>query len=130
MTKTAAPQPTRCTECHRPLRSAASIARQLGTTCARRKAAANRLATEFKDPQAAANKALQIITDRAIVRTRIPGQYLTVASKGDDTYLTDVVDGTCTCKAGTRLGRCSHLVAANVLEITSARVAAAYALAA
>lgn len=130
MTQTEAPQTTKCSECDRTLRTAKSVAAGIGPVCAARKAAALNLAAAFKDPQAAANKALQIIADKAIVPTRIKGQYLTVSSDGTQNYLTDVVDNTCTCKAGARLGRCSHLVAANVLQITTIRRNAAYALAA
>lgn len=130
MTKTAAPAPTKCLGCDRTLRSTKSIARQRGPLCHARFVAAANLATAFKDPEAAADKALQVIADKAIVPTRHKGQYLVTASHGDDTYLVDVVEGSCTCKAGSRLGRCSHLVAAHIVEITAIRRVAAYVLAA
>lgn len=133
MTKTQeapAAQTATCTECGRILRSEASIARQMGPTCAARKTAAANLSTPFKDAEDAARKALQIITDKAIVRTRTQGQYLVVASHGDQSYLVDVLESSCTCKAGARLGRCSHLLAANIVEITATRRTALYALAA
>jgi hypothetical protein len=133
MTKTQntpAAQTATCTECGRILRSEASITRGTGPVCAARKTAATALSTAFKDPETAATKALQVIADKAIVRTRTQGQYLVVASHGDQSYLTDVEEGSCTCKAGARHGRCSHLLAANIIEITATRRTAIYALAA
>lgn len=127
-----ATQTTKCTECHRPLRAAKSIARGRGPVCdlkARRRAAAAILARPFKDAETAATKALRHLTDKAIVPTRHAHQYLAVASAGDTAYLVDAIERTCTCKANRRHGRCTHLLAADVVEITTAR-RAAYALAA
>lgn len=120
----------KCLDCSHPLTSAKSQTRQRGPLCHARHIAALALAAAFKNPQAAAEKALQIIADRAIVRTRVKGQYLTVSSDGSQNYLTDVVENSCTCEAGHRHGRCSHLLAANVKEITATRKTAVYALAA
>jgi hypothetical protein len=132
MTTETHPEPTRCTECRRPLTSAASIARGMGRTCARtarRRAAAFVLTRQFKGAEAARTKALQLIADGALVRTRHEGQYLAVASDGLGTYLVDAVERSCTCKGHARQGRCYHLVAADVVEITTTR-RSAYALAA
>lgn len=123
---------TKCSECHRPLTAAKSIARGRGPVCdlkARRRAAAARLARIFKDADRAANKALRHLADKAIIPTRHDGQYLAVATEGDTAYLVDTIDRTCTCKAGQRHGRCTHLLAADIAEITTTR-RAAYALAA
>lgn len=118
----------KCERCHRVLRSAKSIAAGKGRTCARLariEAAANVVdLTAFKDTAAARTKAMQLIADRAIVATRHAGQYLAVASQGDNTYLVDTIERSCTCKAGQRLGRCSHLVAGDILD-TAARHTAA-----
>lgn len=71
----------------------------------------------FKDAAAARNKAVQILIDRSLVATRFPGQYLAVSSEGIGAYLVDVIERSCICKAGHRLGRCSHVVAADINEI-------------
>lgn len=123
---------TRCSECHRPLTAKASIARGRGKVCdlkARRRAAAAVIARPFKNAEAATTKALALLADKALVPTRHAGQYLAVASAGDAAYLVDTVEGSCTCKGHARTGRCYHLVAAQVAEITTTR-GAAYALAA
>lgn len=128
MTQTAAP--TKCSECHRTLRSPKSIARGMGPLCAARKAAAQALTTDFKNADAAQAKALQLIADKGIVRTRVAGQYLAVSSDGSQNYLVDVVEGSCMCPAGTKGRHCYHQVAANICEITATRKTAAYTLAA
>lgn len=141
MTKTATPKTATCRRagCHATLRSARSVAAGIGPVCARkeREEAAARQArheaeiaaavasvemlTEFKDQAAAASKAEQILLDGALVPTQFPGAYLAKASAGDDTYLVDTgaVSGvkTCTCRAGARLGRCTHLVAAFAADL-------------
>jgi len=130
MTQTATP--TKCTECHRPLRAATSIARGRGPVCdlkVRRRAAAERLARPFKDADRAATKALRHLADKALVPTAAARQYLMVATAGDATYLVDTIARTCTCKAHQHHSRCTHLLAADVAEITTSR-RAAYALAA
>lgn len=117
-------QTTKCTECHRPLTAKASIARGRGKVCdlkARRRAAAERLARPFKDAERAATKALRHLADKAIIPTRHDGQYLAVATEGDTAYLVDTTARTCTCKAGQRYGRCTHLLAADIAETTTAR---------
>lgn len=127
MTKPQEAPATRCSECRRPITSAASLARGMGPLCAARNQAAAALTTSFKNAEAASAKALQLITDKGIVRTRHLGQYLAVASTGDQNYLVDVIEGSCTCQAR---GHCYHQVAANICEITATRRNAAYALAA
>lgn len=109
-----------CLRCGRTLTSAASITRQYGPTCAAkvRKAAAVADFTAFKDSAAARTKAEQLITDGAIVPTRVAGQYLATSSDGDAFYLVDTVERSCTCKGHTRTGRCYHLSAADILTAT------------
>lgn len=124
MNSTANPQIIRCTECGRPLRSAASIALGRGPVCdlkARRRRAAAALARNFKNPKAAAAKALSHIEDQALVNVRHAGQYLAVSSDGEQTYLVDVILRFCTCKAHENHGRCTHLLAAQIAEATAAR---------
>lgn len=124
MTTTATPHTTRCSECGRPLRSAASIALGRGPVCdikARRRAAAQTYARAFKNAEAAANKALRHLADKALIPTGNLGQYHAVASAGDTTYLVDTIARTCTCKAHDHHGRCTHLLAADVTETTTAR---------
>lgn len=111
-----------CTECHRTLTSTASIARGRGRTCdrnARRKSAAHALTREFKNAEAARAKALQLLADRALIPTRHAGQYLTTSTDGTANYLVDTVERSCTCKGHNRVGRCYHLVAADVTELTA-----------
>lgn len=125
-------QTTKCSECHRPLRAAKSIARGRGPVCdlkARRKAAAAILARPFKNAEAAADKALALLADRALVPTRHTGQYLAASTDGTQTYLVDTIEASCTCKGFGRVGRCYHHLAAQVAEVTTTR-RAAYALAA
>lgn len=123
-----------CKRCRATLRSPKSVARGRGDRCHRlwlQEQAAKRLVTAagFKDPEAARTKALQLIADKGLVPTRHTGQYLAVNSKGDGAYLVDTTERTCTCKGHTRVGRCYHLLAADTVEITTAR-RTAYALAA
>lgn len=113
---------TRCTECHRPLRSATSIARGRGRTCdrkTRQAAAATNLTREFKNPEAAKAKALQLLADNALIPTRHAGQYLATSTDGTTAYLVDTTERTCTCKGHTHVGRCYHLVAADTRELCS-----------
>lgn len=137
MTKTAKPQTATCKRCKATLRSARSVARGRGAHCARmaRQEAAAAQAryeaavtaaveavdtTAFADPQKVINKAIQLILDGAIVPTRFPGVYLANGSDGVSTYLVDAIETSCTCKAGARLGRCNHLIAAAALDLLTA----------
>ncbi|HEY9408894.1 MAG TPA: DUF6011 domain-containing protein [Jiangellaceae bacterium] len=138
MTKTETPQAKtatcRRTGCHATLRHPRSVARGIGPTCERKERAELAAAqarheaavtaaveavdtTAFMDAQAVKDKAVQLILDGAIVPTRVSGQYLVNGSDGVSTYLTDTVENSCTCKAGARLGRCNHLVAAAALDL-------------
>lgn len=131
-TKTA--KTANCRRCHALLTNRRSVERGITDHCLREEAreAAERAArreaviaaavaevdtSAFKDPQAARDKAEQLILDEAIVATRFPGVYLTTGSDGVSTYLTDSVDNTCTCKGYGHHGRCHHLVAASALEL-------------
>lgn len=125
-----------CRGCYATLRAPKSVAAGIGPTCARkeRQEAAEReaLATAttavdlsaFKDASRVLDKAEQLIEDGAIVRTRFEGQYLANGSDGVSTYLVDITERSCTCKAGQRLGRCNHLVAADILDHFAALIAA------
>lgn len=113
-----------CTRCHRPLRSAKSIARGYGEHCGRlnrREQAATVLTRAFKDAESARRKALALLADKALIPTRHQGQYLAASSDGTQTYLVDTVERSCTCKGHQRVGRCYHLVAADTLELASVR---------
>ncbi len=115
---------TKCSRCHRILRSEASIKRGIGRHCQRlnrREQAAEVLTRTFKGAESARTKALALLADKAIVPTRHEGQYLAVGSDGISTYLVDTVERSCTCKGHARVGRCYHLVAADVLEMASTR---------
>jgi hypothetical protein len=132
MTKTAHTKTATCTRCHATLTSAKSVAARIGRTCARlnrQEAAASVFTRTFKNADAARAKALQLLTDNALVPTRHAGQYLATSSDGTAAYLVDTIERSCTCKGHQRVGRCYHLVAADVAEVTTAR-RTTYALAA
>ncbi|WP_018655929.1 DUF6011 domain-containing protein [Actinomadura flavalba] len=122
-----------CRRCRATLRSARTVAAGIGDRCARneRREAAARLTTAtaavdlsaFKDARTVLGKAEQLIEDAAILPTRHHGQYLATGSDGLATYLVDTVERSCTCKAGARLGRCNHLVAADILDHCAALAA-------
>lgn len=123
MTKTEAPRIT-CRRCHSILRSDKSIAKGIGRTCERnerRERAATVLTRTFKGAEAARTKALNLLADKALIPTRHAGQYLAASSDGTQTYLVDTVERSCTCRGHQRVGRCYHLVAADTLELASAR---------
>lgn len=125
-----------CRRCHALLTNPLRVARGYGDRCwtlkRREDAEREALATAttavdlsaFKDATSVLGKAEQLIDDGAIVRTRHEGQYLANGSDGVSTYLVDTVERSCTCKAGQRLGRCNHLVAAHILDHTAAILAA------
>ena len=119
MTKTANTPKARCLGCRRKLTAPASIARGRGRTCQARVNTAAKIVdlSAFKDAKAVHAKAIELIEQGGIVPTRHHGQYLAVASDGLNTYLVETVgERSCTCKAGQRLGRCYHLVAADILN--------------
>ncbi|MFC5748897.1 DUF6011 domain-containing protein [Actinomadura rugatobispora] len=125
-----------CQRCRGLLTNARSVARGYGARCwaLKRREDAERQAlttatraadvSAFKDGARVLDKAEQLIDDGAIVRTRFEGQYLANGSDGVSTYLVDTTERSCTCKAGQRLGRCNHLVAADILDHFAALVAA------
>ncbi|TDD31652.1 hypothetical protein E1287_25670 [Actinomadura sp. KC06] len=134
MTKATTSKTANCRRCHALLTNPRHVAERITPHCRRkeREEAAQRAArheaavtaavdavdtTAFKDPQAAKDKAVQLILDEAIVPTRFPGVYLANSSDGVSTYLTDTVENSCTCPAGTRLGRCNHKVAGAALDL-------------
>lgn len=116
MTETTTTQElVRCTGCHRILRSAASIARGTGRTCARnaRKAAA---VIGFKP--AAIEKAKELIEQGGIIALRARRVFQVVASNGVATYKT--AKNSCGCPAGRKCLKvddrvCYHRIAAIML---------------
>lgn len=120
----------RCQRCDRVLTSAASIARgRMGAHCRRlsRRAAEVIDLSEFRDAATARDKAEQLIVDGAMTPGSRPGVWLAASSRGEDIYVVDVAEGTCTCKAHQRHGRCSHRVAARMLSYRPARMLRAVA---
>lgn len=102
---------SRCTRCHRPLRSAASITRGMGRTCAKR----TRQANAVKDIKPATiAKAVELIEQHGIVAIRGRRIFQVVSSDGTATYKT--APHACTCTAGLK-GRhvCYHRAAALML---------------
>jgi hypothetical protein len=127
--------PTRCLapRCGRILTSTKSVARKYGPRCWTRVLAAAKVVdvSHFKDPAPVLAKAIELIEQGGIVRTRHDGQYLANSFDGLNTYLVETVgERSCTCKAGTRLGRCNHLVAVNILNASAVRRTATHVLAA
>lgn len=113
MTTTTDPRP-RCLKCRHVLRTAKSIARGYGPTCMRRiKENAAVAATDFKPAQV--EKALELITDGALVPSIRPRLFFAVSSDGEQNYLINTIANTCNCKAGRRDVRCYHLAAAQIL---------------
>ena len=114
---TTATSTTKCLRCGRTLSAAKSVADGMGRGCkARVKAAADVInLTAFRDAKAAHDKAIELIEQGGLTRTRIPGQYLATSSTGTDHYLVDTIERSCTCKGHQRVGRCYHLVAADLL---------------
>lgn len=132
MAKTTNPQTANCSRCHALLTDPRRVAKGIGRRCEqldRQERAAFALTRDFKGAESARVKALELIADRAIVPTRHDGQFLAVSSDGTNTYVVDTLERSCTCKGHQRVGRCFHMVAADVLEITTDR-RRAYALAA
>ncbi|MWA07409.1 hypothetical protein F8568_045215 [Actinomadura sp. LD22] len=102
-----------CKRCRATLRSAASVARGMGPTCARldRQERAAR-AAGFKP--SAIDKARQLIADRAIVPLRGRRVFAVVSSSGTDRCLT--APQTCNCPAGLKARHaCYHRAAATML---------------
>jgi hypothetical protein len=68
-------------------------------------------------PRVAA-KAMALIEDNALVPLNHRGAYRAVADDGHTTYITHPAG--CTCQAGLHSMRCSHSVAAQILELRRA----------
>ncbi|MDL4815463.1 hypothetical protein [Actinomadura opuntiae] len=125
-----------CRRCRALLTNPARVAAGIGTRCERierredaeRQALATATAaadvSAFKDGARVLDKAEQLILDGAIIPLRHEGAYLANGSDGVSTYYVDTVEQSCTCKAGQRLSRCNHLIAANILDHTAAILAA------
>lgn len=111
---TATQTTAKCTRCGRTLRSAASVAKGYGPTCAAKIAQAAKVVDLAAYKAAQIAKAAELIELRAIVRTA-PATFVAVSSDGTATYETDAVAQSCTCKAGERGIRCYHLAAAQIL---------------
>ena len=107
-----------CTRCHRPLRSADSIARGTGRGCARKIRTAAAEVEGIKAETVA--KAVEDLEDGAVIdthRVTSTGRRVlaVLSSTGDRVYLA-TAGGACTCKAGLR-GKhlCRHAVAAALI---------------
>lgn len=98
----------KCKRCHRPLRSAASIAAGVGKVCARKAATEARVAAIYTPAQI--EKAKDLIADQAIVQV-VGSLYRVVSSDGQGTYQVDPIIERCGCPAGRHGRPCSHLAA-------------------
>lgn len=120
-------QPARCRKCRRPLRTAESVARSIGPTCARRaRQEARRLLADYTADQI--GKAYELITDGGLVQTGRAGFWNAVSSKGDEVYLVHVK--ACNCPGGRRSRKlCYHTAAIRMLTRTPVIPARMFALA-
>jgi hypothetical protein len=106
---------TKCRRCHRNLRSADSIHRGIGRTCARkeRQEQATRLVlANYSAIQV--EKVKQLLADGGVVRDS-RHTFTAVASDGVGRYSVDTTMASCTCKAGEHGRQCYHLAAAQLL---------------
>lgn len=104
----------KCKRCHRVLRSADSIARQMGRTCARKarqEAAARLVLANYTEVQVA--KVQELLADGGVQRVDRT-TFLAVASNGIDRYEVSTAHASCTCKAGQNGRKCYHLAAATL----------------
>lgn len=114
MSTTTDPRP-RCLKCRRVLRSAKSVALGYGPTCTKRVKENARFAAEDFQP-VQVEKALELLADGGIVRSIRPRLFFAVSSTGDNNYVVNTIDNSCTCKAGQRDIRCYHLAAVQILD--------------
>jgi uncharacterized Zn finger protein len=104
----------RCKRCRRTLRSADSIARQYGRTCARKKRqedAARLVLANYTEVQV--EKVRQLLADGGVQRVNRT-TFLAVASNGVDRYEVSTAHASCTCPAGQHGRACYHLAAAQL----------------
>jgi hypothetical protein len=85
----------KCSKCHRPLRSPASIARGTGDRCAAIEAAFDGLDDRQRD------KAREAVEDGAVIATSREGVAMVVSEDGESVHLTSI-DGHCSCERGRR----------------------------
>lgn len=138
MAKTATPKTATCRGCYATLTADRSVRRGWGDVCWRkeqaRRAEDARIAaietaaalvdfSAFKTADTVRDKAIQLLIDRSLTPTRVPGLYIATSSDGESTYVVDMIEHTCTCKAGLRLGRCNHLAAGRIAELVGVRPA-------
>lgn len=107
---TTAARTTKCLRCGRALRSATSVAVQLGRHCKAKIAAAAKTAPA---KPAQVEKAVELIELAAIVPVRKGRVFRVVASNGIDTYLSAATN--CTCPAGRNQRVCYHELAVQFL---------------
>jgi len=70
----------------------------------------------FRDAQAARSKAIELISEGALIPGSRPGLWLAASSDGSNTYVVDVWEGSCTCAGCVNTGRCYHHVAAVLVD--------------
>jgi hypothetical protein len=112
-------KPASCLRCGRRLTASASIAAGRGRTCRAhvRKAAQAADLSAFRGWQVA--KAAEAIEEQVVVPSSRPGLYASVSGDGVTVYLTDAIEGSCTCKAGANGRLCYHLAAALILQASA-----------
>lgn len=116
-TKATATSTGTCIACGRPLRSAASVARGMGPTCARKVRIQLDAYLAVAGSQAwQVEKARNLILAQGIRATNggyfaRATEFAAVSSRGDATYYVDVVAGTCSCPGGSHGRMCYQLIA-------------------
>jgi hypothetical protein len=106
---------TKCTRCHRTLRSATSIAATMGRTCARKhrqEQAAKLVLANYSAVQV--EKVRELLADGGVQRVDRT-TFLAIASNGIDRYEISTAHASCTCKAGQNGRSCYHVAAVQLL---------------
>ena len=113
-----------CLRCGRKLTAKRSIGNGYGYTCRRRvrEAVATIELPDIKADQR--DRAVELIEAGGIVPSSRPGVFFAVSSDGSTTYVADLGEETCTCKAGQNGRACYHLAAARLVAAASVRRAA------
>jgi len=111
MSETTTSNPAHCLRCGRTLTATRSIRNGMGRTCRRRVLAALDTVTAGYKPFQI-TKARDLIAEQSIIPTGRPALYLAVSSDGQNTYLVDTLEHSCTCPA--RIP-CYHLAAGDIL---------------
>jgi hypothetical protein len=115
----------RCLRCGRRLTALASVAQGYGRACKARIVAAAEVADLGQFHAWQIDKAREAIEMKAIVPLGRPGMFAAVSADGVTTYLVDVQESSCTCRAAANGRRCYHLAGALILDAAAIATRAA-----